>query len=380
MSIATNSLRFNSFYLCSKPPGLSVLLQDDTSVLSFCLYEQPLYLVSSTRSIDLCSSQLTSLLSSNSYGVLIKVLALSTNFRDRGDLEQRLSNASITKYFIGSDFVGKVISIGSSVTHLSVGDHVIPSHTYPPHGIVSVTASAGILYIDARRLLRINMSVALSTAGSFSVPFQTASSLIRRAEIINKPGAHAIITAPRSATSLAVMQILRSLSIPFTILCRSRSLLQPLKSLGFSDVIVADPSSESFSSELASNLSDIFVTHVFDNFPDAYAFDLLPCIQENSVYIFAGILDQGVLFQDQSEYKPSFTGILHRMMVKNIHFIGNCLGSHDDLLSAWNLIEKSAITPVIDSLFSFNEIQAFIKRSFQAPDRIGKSVLHLNCS
>ena len=85
---------------------------------------------------------------------------------------------------------------------------------------------------------------------------------------------HALVTAPSSATSLAIMQLLKSSAIPFTILARNESYVSKLHSLGFDRIIIADPSSSDFQTILTSKLSALSITHVFDNFPDVYAFHL----------------------------------------------------------------------------------------------------------
>ena len=54
-------------------------------------------------------------MAANPSSVLIKITHMSTNFRDRGDLEQRIRSSEISNYFIGSDFVAVVVAVGSSV-------------------------------------------------------------------------------------------------------------------------------------------------------------------------------------------------------------------------------------------------------------------------
>lgn len=373
-----SSVSFNSFYLASSPPDSDILIRDDNTVSPIRIHDQSLFLVLSRNAVRLDSPKFSRVLSSNPFGVLIKILSLSTNFRDRGDLELRLLNPSINKYFVGSDFVGEVVYKGPSVDTMSVGDIVIPSHTYPEYGLASVTASAGILFVDARRLIVVPSGISHSVAASFSVPYQTAYSLVRRSGIRDSPDAHALITAPRSATSLAVMDLLRSFSIPFTVCLRSESVKTSLPAFVTSDIVVANPSSESFASDLSVGLSNRRITHVFDNFPDVYAFHLCPLLEHSCVYMFAGLLDQGVLFQDRPSFSLAFAQVLHRFMMKNIRFIGNCLGTRSDISSALSLLSDSRLSPVIDSVFPFESAEAFITQSFVSRDRVGKAVLDIN--
>ena len=377
MSSNTNLLSFNNFYLRSQPPSASILFSDSFHVSPYKLYDRELFIISSSSTVDLCSNRFADLLVAHPSSVLIKITHLSTNFRDRGDLEQRIRSSEISNYFIGSDFVAVVVAVGASVTSLAVSDRVIPSHTYPDHGLASVTASSGLLLIESDRLVVIPSFIPDSVAASFSVPFQTAFSLVRRSNAASSCS-HALVTAPSSATSLAVMQILSGFDIPFTILARNSSSISKLQSLGFDRIIIADPTSPDFDSKLAVAFSNLEFTHVFDNFPDVYAFHLTPFLSFSSKYMFAGLLDQGLYFQDHANSRLLFSQILHRFMMKNVHFIGNCLGSHQDLLSALDLYSDSDLTVSIDSHHDFNHISDFIDSSFASVTRFGKSVLTLN--
>ena len=54
-------------------------------------------------------------------------------------------------------------------------------------------------------------------------------------------------------------------------------------------------------------------------------------------------------------------------MMKNIHFIGNCLGSRQDLISALELHTTSGLDISIDSEYGFSQIPDFINSSFVLP-------------
>lgn len=369
---------FNSFHLRSSPPPSSDIFNCNVNIASFTLYNQDLYLISVKSSIDLNSERFAQFLFANSYHVLIKITSLSTNFRDRGDLEIRLRNPAISNYFIGSDFVATVLLVGSSVDNLKVSDRVIPSHCFPGKGLVSVTASTGLLMVDSRLLVSIDSSISDPIAASFSVPYQTASSLIRRSGVLSSCK-HALVTAPNSATSLAIIQLLILHKVPFTVLARSELSSQQLSSFSVDNFIIANPHSESFNSQLSIGLSGLNISHVFDNFPDVYAPSLVPHVGYACRYMFAGLLDQGVYFQDPTFSSLSFSKIIHIFMMKNIQFVGNCLGSHSDLLSALQLLSSNKISPTIDSIFPVHDIDRFITRSFSS-GRSGKSVLSLNAS
>ena len=378
MSSRSRTVNFNSFYLRSEPPSASILLSSIFNVTPYSLYSRDLFIVSRSHSLDLSNPEFHQLLDANPSSVLIKITHISTNFRDRGDLEQRIRSPNISDYFIGSDFVAVVVATGNLVDNLSISDRVIPCHTYPHQGLASVMASSGLLLLDAERLVSISNDLCDLSAATFSVPYQTALSLIRRSGVLNGC-THALVTAPSSATSLAIMQLLKLSAIPFTILARNESYVSKLHSLGFDRIVIADPSSSDFQTTLTSKLSALSITHVFDNFPDVYAFHLTPLLAYSCKYMFAGLLDQGVYFQDHANSSLLFSQILHRFMMKNIHFIGNCLGSRQDLISALELHTTSGLDISIDSEYGFSQIPDFINSSFVLP-RFGKAVLQLNPS
>ena len=371
-----STIFLNSFYLSTKVPPASEILNKNNKIEPFTLYDQELFIARSSKKIFIPEHMRVGILAKKPKCALVQVLALSTNFRDRGDLELRMLNPAISRYYIGSDFVGRVVAIGSDVDDLQIGDRVIPSHAYPSNGLVSVTASAGLLLIDSGRLLKIPEKISDPIAAAFSVPFQTAYSLVRRSGAIESCS-HAIVTAPHSATSLATIQILTSFNIPFSIISRSELDCRDFGGSRAQRIIVADPSKPSFSDDLRASLSYLNVSHVFDNFPDVYAYDLISCLSHESVYMFAGLLDQGELFQEKPSHAILFSQIIHRMMMKNIRFVGNCLGSDSDLVSALDLLMGSRINVAIDSIYPFHQIGRFIKRSFESSSRTGKCVLVL---
>lgn len=374
---AMQSILLNSFYLSDKIPPASEILSEINRIEALKLCDQELFITRSSRQLNIAKLIKGSALASKPRCVLVQVVALSTNFRDRGDLELRMINPAISRYFIGSDFVGRIVAIGSDVGELQIGDRVIPSHAYPDNGLVSVTASAGLLLIDSSRLLKIPDKITDPIAASFSVPYQTAYSLVRRSGV-TESCSHAIVTAPRSATSIAIMQILGALDIPFSVISRSELDEKSFGGLRAQRIIVVDPLKASFSDELRGSLSTLDVSHVFDNFPDVYAYSLVPYLSHESVYMFAGLLDQGELFQEKSGHAILFSQIIQRLMMKNIRFVGNCLGTDSDLVMALDLLLGSRINASVDSIYPYDQIGCFLKRSFESPSRIGKCVLVLS--
>lgn len=67
--------------------------------------------------------------------VLVRVIAFSLNYRDTAlMLGEHPDGMHDRSRGIGSDFVAEIVSVGSEVKGLRVGDRVIPSMDWPPAG------------------------------------------------------------------------------------------------------------------------------------------------------------------------------------------------------------------------------------------------------
>ncbi|PKO22652.1 MAG: hypothetical protein CVU38_08320 [Chloroflexi bacterium HGW-Chloroflexi-1] len=57
-----------------------------------------------------------------------------------------------------------------------------------------------------------------------------------------------------------------------------------------------------------------------------------------------------------------------------VQIIGNCIGLTDDLRDALNDYASGALSVVIDSVFTGNQVGDFLDRMYNAKDRLGKVV------
>ncbi len=102
-------------------------------------------------------SDFTSLFTPHS--VVVKVQAFSCNYRDRSLIhhfaEQCQTLSGNQKYFyspVGSEFVGRVVKIGSEVSLVRVGDRVMSDNCYPfkPDGSIGgVIASKSAWFLQS---------------------------------------------------------------------------------------------------------------------------------------------------------------------------------------------------------------------------------------
>jgi hypothetical protein len=70
----------------------------------------------------------------------------------------------------------------------------------------------------------------------------------------------------------------------------------------------------------------------------------------------------------------TITESLAYAVLKNLQFIGNCLGSTEDLSDAIRDFEDGSYKVVIDSICNRNQIGHFFNRTYSARDRFGKVV------
>lgn len=91
-------------------------------------------------------------------------------------------------------------------------------------------------------------------------------------------------------------------------------------------------------------------------------------------YISCGIYSQSYdKIEKTLSVKPA--NLIGQMIVKNINFIGNCLGSSENLQEGLKEIISYKNKVIIDSVFDDKDsIRNFIEKSFSKKDRFGKVV------
>jgi len=68
------------------------------------------------------------------------------------------------------------------------------------------------------------------------------------------------------------------------------------------------------------------------------------------------------------------TDLLSYAVLRNVRFIGNCLGSDEDLSNAIRDFATGSYQVVIDSVHRGDQVANFFNRTFTAKDRFGKVV------
>lgn len=320
----------------------------------------------------------------NPYCVLIKKKAFSCNFRDRASSilisQSCIKNSTNGNYLysgFGSEFVGEVISIGANVSHLEVGDKVIPNGAYPFKrlrtlpGLPTNYSSELFSVFDEEQLLKVPNNLDTNVAASLTIAGQTVYSIIRRANIENVKSV--LITAASSNTSLFAMRTLRHYNLQIVGLTSSFDKVETLRAIGYSDVIVSTSENilgiENYC--MKNGLFDL----VIDPFFDVYFNKIINYMNFDSKYFTCGFHKQHQFFSDSLKHPAnSLNDVLVKIMLKNISLIGNCLGTTEDLKNAIQHVTKHQDDILIDSVFQNENLNGFIQKSFNDINRFGKVV------
>jgi NADPH:quinone reductase-like Zn-dependent oxidoreductase len=331
--------------------------------------------------------------SENRCKVLVKIEAFSCNYRDKS-LILRMATQSQkilgknSFYVVGSDFVGRVVEIGSEVTELKVGDRVIANNAYPesgvpnlPPGIPSNHGSREYQILHQAKLMKIPQEMPDEVASAFSIGGQTSYSIIRK--LAPTRGCNFLVTAATSNTSLFVINALKKYDVNIYATTTSSFFAEKIKSLGVKEVIVIEPKPNSLieNSVMQKLVSEVGKFDcIFDPFFDIYLEQVVRLIAIGGKYITCGLYDQYFETIGQKSDFPSLDGgtIMTIAMLNNLQLIGNCIGTTEDLGNAVQDYIKGDLPVVVDSVFTDRQISAFFDRTYNAKDRFGKVVYKYN--
>ncbi|QIK61407.1 zinc-binding alcohol dehydrogenase family protein [Dysgonomonas sp. HDW5A] len=315
--------------------------------------------------------------------VLIEIIAFSCNYRDKS-LIIRMNEACEEKsesYIyspFGSEFVGRVIDVGHSVSSLKKGDRVITDATYPIRdnkyvrpGIATNHASQRYHVFHEGHLIKIPDSLSDEKAASFTIAAQTVYSMLRRLSL-NK-GDRILITSATSNTSLAAISALKNKGYRLFALTTSLDYETQLLELGVEKVLPFDALKLE---RLEDYINFEKFEAVIDPFFDLHFCDVVSYMRHNSKYISCGLFNQHPLFKDtlNQNSESSYANALSTCIGRNISFIGNCLGNRDDLITALQDFDTGKFDIIIDSVFTGENYIPFLEKTFHKQKRFGKII------
>ncbi|MGF1470897.1 MAG: zinc-binding alcohol dehydrogenase family protein [Rubrobacteraceae bacterium] len=322
----------------------------------------------------------------NASMVAVRVKAFSCNYRDQFIIRQLLQEAPAGIYHpIGSEFVAEVVDVGSGVTRLRPGDRVIGNNQYPdsgvdgvPPGIATNYASRRYLVLHETKLVKVPPEMPTEVAAAFSVGAQTAYSIVRKLELSETEASNVLVTAAKSNTALFAISALRKHRVNVYATSSSRAFEEELRDMGVRSLNLIDPDLQRLSgNERSGLLSEVAgFDYVVDPFSDIHLGKILDVMKPGSKYITCGLLAQNPSARGEG---PRFLGrglreIVVEAIVKNISLIGNCLGQRADLQNALKDYSSGSFDVVIDSVFTGNQVGAFVDRTYNDKERFGKVV------
>lgn len=322
--------------------------------------------------------------------VLIEKDAFSCNYRDKPILIKlstklaqsgQVGSENFNFSFFGSEFVGRVLAKGKNVHGFEIGDRVIPDGTYQnvlskdvPLGIPSNVCSKRLEVLDARKVAKVPDKFSNEVASSFTIGGQTAQALVRRTKV--KAGDDVLLTSPSSNTSLFAIALLRKLGANIYVLGSQKEYMSKFRALGVKEVFLIDRTNPQILSHQIQELSrHIQFDVVIDPFADTWLFLMSYLMKKEAIYSTCGYYNQ---FADPTnggqKINPRLVQDFYQnMIVKNQVFLGNCLGSKEDLVSAFDLLSENDIQ--IDQVFSPEFGVNFLERTYNSKERFGKVVL-----
>jgi len=327
----------------------------------------------------------------NKNAVFVHIKAFSLNYRDKNFIFSMLKKNAENGYFaIGSDFAGEVIETGSEVRTLSVGDTVIGNNHYRgvefganhmTQGIPSSHAGKEYHVFQESRLIKIPDNISTVTAAAFSVCAQTAYSIVRKLNI--KAGGNILITAARSNTSLFVLNALRQYPVNITMTTTSTGYEQQIKAMGAKEVIQIDPTLDSLARNEALSAIAMQMGRfqgVVDPFYDLHLDKVTDLMAPGGKYITCGLHEQhpDMIGQTSAKLESNLNKVMMAAIFNNLEIIGNCLGQTEDLVAAVEDHANGLFNVAVDCVFTGQEVVAFIDRTYNAQDRLGKVVFAFN--
>ena len=324
----------------------------------------------------------------NAGKVLVRKRGFSFNYRDRALMLSLAVNGPPGSFYgFGSDFVAEVLSVGPAVTGLAAGDRVIGNAAYPESGAAGVaagvpanSASRELQVFPAVKLMKIPDSMNDEVAAGFTIGAQTSYSMVRKIGIA--PGDPVLVTAARSNTSLFAIAALARRGAIVHASTTSRRDDAALRAAGVAGIIHLDRAA---APDFAAHpvCQGVLRSHggyaaVVDPFFDLYLVPALAVMAFGARYTTCGMHDQHshlVGAGAAPAIQASGANPLVTVMMKNLSVIGNCIGLSEDLALAVADHAAGRFPVIVDSVFRDSDgAAAFLERSYNAPDRFGKTV------
>jgi len=293
--------------------------------------------------------------------VRVKIAAVGLNHLDtwvrRGVPGHQFPLPLITS----SDGAGTVDAIGAGVTQAAIGDEVIVlpgvscgSCDACQSGGDNLCADYGILgesrdgccaewvVVPASNVVRKPPDLDFPAAASFGLAFQTAWSMLRRANL--QAGEAVLVHGAGSGVGTAAVQIAKLLKASVIATAGSDAKCAAALKLGADHAICYEQ--QDFVDGVRKIRGRAGVDVVFEHVGAATFDGSVRCLAPGGRLVTCGATTGG-------DVQLS----LHRLFFKNLSLIGNTMGTRGDVLEVIRLVGAGALRPVVDRVLPMSEVR-----------------------
>ncbi|MEE2887194.1 MAG: zinc-binding dehydrogenase [Planctomycetota bacterium] len=292
--------------------------------------------------------------------VRIKIAAVGLNHLDTWVRRGVPGHQFPLPLILGSDGAGTVDAVGEGVTAAAAGDEVIVlpglscgtcdscqsghDQLCADYGVLGETRDgccAESVVVPEANVAPKPPSLDFQSAASFSLTFQTAWSMLRRARL--QAGETVLVQGAGSGVGTAAVQIARFLGAEVIATAGTDAKCQAALDLGANHAICYEQ--QDFVAGVREIRGRSGVDVVFEHV-GASTFDgSIRCLTRGGRLVTCGATTGG-------EVQLS----LHRLFFKNLSVIGNTMGTRDDALEVIRLAGSGSLRPVVDRVLPMAEV------------------------
>jgi len=309
--------------------------------------------------------------------VLVKVSAVSLNYRDKLVLEGRLlPDVPDMPFTPVSDMAGIIISTGPSVSRFRTGDRVTGNFwtqwldSDAPADMVRHGRSLGgplpgmlAEYVILHEDVAVSSPASLNDEEVSTLPVAALTAWFALMETGNLKKGQRVLVQGTGGVALAGLQIARALGAEVTVLSRSEEKLQRAKALGASGVI-----NTSLTPEWSLRAAELTEGRGFDHILELIGGDNLR--QSADALAPGGRIAQIGFLKGNEIIFPAVPLMLKRAVIQGI-----TVGHRRALEELCQAIDSYQIKPVIDKIFDFYDVEAAFKYLEKGP--FGKIVIRI---
>jgi NADPH:quinone reductase-like Zn-dependent oxidoreductase len=307
--------------------------------------------------------------------VLIRVLAVSLNYRDRLVVEGQLLPDHPQMPFVPvSDMVGEVVAMGSDVTRVGLGDRVLGNFwtqwidTEPPqamirHGLSLGGPLPGMLaeYVVLHEDVAVKAPSSLTNEEASTLPVAALTAWSALIETGNLAPGETVLVQGTGGVALAALQIAQAFDARVILTSRSAEKLERVKALGVTDLIDTGIHPD-WSDEALKLTGGRGVDHVMETIGG-----------DNLVQSAAALASGGRIAQIGFQKGGDMVLPIVPMMLKRAIIQGITVGHRRGFEAMNRAFDEHRIKPVIDRVYRFADIHAAFDHLDRGP--FGKIVV-----